>query len=137
MSVESTRRVMRRHWNSRFADMSLFAGDVVYTVMADGRQIQGQEAVMHMLNHIYRVAFDARAEITNEVIGDGHAVIEGIFTGTHIGEFAGIPVTGKEISVPFCVSYELENEQIKRARIYFEMPVLLAQLETGAAPGGA
>lgn len=48
--------------------------------------------------------------------------------GKQIGEFAGIPATGKDISVPVCVVYDVENEQIKRARSYLEMPVLLQQL---------
>ena len=48
--------------------------------------------------------------------------------GKHIGEFAGIRATGKDISVPVCVVYDVENEQIKRAHSYLEMPVLLQQL---------
>jgi predicted ester cyclase len=68
------------------------------------------------------VAFDADTETTGMIIGDGKAMVEGYVTGKHIGEFAGIPATGKDIRVPICVSYDLENDQIKRARIYFEMP---------------
>ncbi len=137
MSIESTYRVMRRYWDSRLTDISLMAEDVRFTMMADGSQTKGPEAVLHLLNHFYRVAFDAKAEIFNEVIGDGRAVAEGYFTGTHIGDFAGIPATGKEVRIPLCVSYELENDEIKRARIYFEMPILMAQLGVGAAGTGS
>ena len=44
------------------------------------------------------------------------------------GEFAGIPATGKDVRVPLCVVYDLENDQIKQGRVYFEMPALLQQL---------
>ncbi len=126
---------MRRYWDSGLTDISIMADDVRFTMMADGSETQGREAVLHMLNHFYRVAFDARAEIFNEVIGDGRAVAEGTFNGTHIGDFAGIPVTGKEVRVPLCVSYELENDQITRVRIYLEMPILIAQLGTSSDSG--
>ncbi len=48
--------------------------------------------------------------------------------GKHIGEFAGIPATGKDVKVPLCVVYDLENDRIKRGRVYFEMPVSMRQL---------
>jgi predicted ester cyclase len=55
-------------------------------------------------------------------------MIEGDFVGKHIGEFAGIPAIGKDVCVPLCVIYDLENDQNKRGRVYFEMPALLQQL---------
>ncbi len=55
-------------------------------------------------------------------------MVEGDFVGKHIGEFAGIPATGKDVCVPLCVVYDLVNDQIKQGRVYFEMPALLQQL---------
>jgi predicted ester cyclase len=81
-----------------------------------------------MPHFFYQLAFDATAETTNSVFADGKAVIEADFVGKHIGEFAGIPATGKDVRVPLCVVYDLERDQIKRGRVYFEMPALLAQL---------
>ena len=79
-----------------------------------------------------RVAFDATAETTNTIFADGKAVVEGDFVGRHVGEFAGIPATNKDVRVPMCVVYDLEYDQIKRGRVYFEMPVLLRQLGIGS-----
>lgn len=62
------------------------------------------------------------------LFGEQNAMSEGDFVGKHIGEFAGIPATGKDVRVPLCVVYDLENDQIKRGRAYFEMPALLQQL---------
>jgi predicted ester cyclase len=66
-------------------------------------------------------------------------MVEGEFVGKHIGEFAGIPATGKDVRVPLCVVYDLENDQIKRGRIYFETPALLQQLgvQMGQAAEGS
>jgi predicted ester cyclase len=52
------------------------------------------------------------------------------FRGKHIGEFAGIAPSNKEISVPICVVYDLENGLIKKARIYLMSDVLMKQLKS-------
>ena len=57
--------------------------------------------------------------------------------GTHIGEFAGIPATGRRVRVPLCVIYDLEADRIKRARVYLEMPVLMRQLDKASEAVGA
>ena len=75
--------------------------------------------------------FDATAETTNIIFADGQVALEGYVVGTHTGEFAGIPATGREIRVPIAVLYDVEEEKIKRARIYFEVPVLMQQLGVG------
>jgi len=97
--------------------------------MATGEEHHGPEAVLQMLNYFYNVAFDADAETQSEIFGEGKAVFEGTFMGKHIGEFAGVPATNKNVRVPLCVVYDLENDKIKRGRVYFEIPVLLEQLK--------
>ncbi len=42
-------------------------------------------------------------------------------------EVNGIAPTDREVHVPFCVVYELANDQITHARIYFETDALRAQ----------
>jgi steroid delta-isomerase-like uncharacterized protein len=81
-----------------------------------------------MLDYFYHVAFEATASLKNMVIGDGKAITEWDFVGKHTGEFAGVPATGKQVNVPLCVAYDLENDRIKQGRIYFEIPAFLAQV---------
>ena len=128
MSVESTREIMTKYFNSGHSDVSMMADDVVFTVMATGQEHQSPEGILQMLNYFYHVAFDATAETKNTIFADGKAVVEGDFVGRHIGEFAGIPATNKDVRVPICIIYDLESDLIKRGRIYFEMPVLFQQL---------
>ena len=131
MSVESTRQVMAPYFNAEHSDVSMMADDVVFTIMATGQSHHGPDAVLGMLTYFYRVAFDATAEVTNTIFADGQAVIEGYFVGKHIGEFAGIPATNKDVRVPIAVIYDLENDKITQGRVYFEMPVLMQQLGVG------
>lgn len=128
MSIERTREAMNRYWDSQHQDLSMMAEDVLFTHMATGDEHRGPDAVRKMLDYIYHQAFDATADVRSRIIADEQAVIEGDFVGTHIGEFAGIPATGRQVRVPLCVVYDLEAGMIKRARVYMEMPVMMRQL---------
>ena len=130
MSLDSTREVVTRYLDSKHSDVSMMADDVVFTVMSTGQEHRSPSGVLQMLDYFYHVAFDASAKTKNTIFADGKAVVEGDFVGKHIGEFAGIEATNKDVRVPMCVVYDLENDQIKRGRVYFEMPVLLQQLGT-------
>jgi len=129
MSVETTREVVSKYLDSDHNDLSMMAEDVVFKNMATGDETRGPENVKKMLNYIYHVAFDARAESKSRIYSDSNAVFEADFVGKHIGEFAGVPATNKEVRVPLCVVYDLEADKIKRARIYFEMPVFFDQVK--------
>ena len=128
MSVERTREVMTRYLDSQHSDLSMMAEDVVFTNMATGEENRGVEGVRRLLDHVYHEAFDAKAETRNRIYSENRAVLEGEFVGTHIGTFAGIPATRREVRVPLCVVYDLENGKISRGRVYMQVPVLLRQL---------
>jgi predicted ester cyclase len=85
-----------------------------------------------MLDYVYHQAFDASAETRNRIYGEDHAVLEGYFVGKHIGAFAGVAATGRQVRVPLCVVYDLEDGQIIRGRVYLEVPAMMRQL--GVSP---
>jgi steroid delta-isomerase-like uncharacterized protein len=138
MSTALTRDAITRYLDSHHQDLSMMADDVVFTHMATGDEHRGPDAVRRMLDYMYHQAFDARAEERSRILSDDQAVLEGDFVGTHIGDFAGIPATGRQVRVPLCVVYDLEDGKIKRARVYIEMPVMMRQLggasEAAATP---
>lgn len=110
-------------------DVQYVAEDAVFINLATGEETRGREAIRNMLQYIYHVAFDAKAEIKNQVITETKALVEADFKGRHIGEFAGIAPTNKEVNVPLCVSYDLEDGLIITARIYLLVNVMLQQLK--------
>jgi steroid delta-isomerase-like uncharacterized protein len=131
MTVDETRAVMDRYLSEEHAVDGVLADDVVFTVMATGQAFEGPEAVAGMLGYFYHGVFEAVAEQTNLVIEAGRAIGEWDFVGTHIGEFAGVPGTGRQVRVPLAVAYDLADGRITRGRVYFEIPAFLAQV--GAA----
>jgi len=124
--ISITRKNVEEYFSTH--DVKFITEDAVFTSMNTGDQTVGREAVGQMLNYFYHVAFDAKAEITNKIITEKKAVLEFNFVGKHIGEFAGMQPTNKEVNVPTCISYDLENGLIKKARIYMLIDVLMKQL---------
>lgn len=129
MSAEKTKEIVSKYINSKHTDKGMMADDVVFTNMATGEKYEGPESVSGMLNYFYHVAFDADAEVKNLIFSEDKAVFEADFIGKHVGEFAGMKATNKDVRVPLCVVYDLEKDKIKEARMYFEMPALLEQLK--------
>ena len=121
-----TEKNLEAYFNSH--DVQYVAEDGVFISMNTGEKTIGREAVGQMLHYIYHVAFDARAEIKNKIITENKAVLEFDFIGKHIGEFAGVQPTNKQVNVPICVVYDLENGLISQGRVYFLMDVLMKQL---------
>ena len=107
------------------------AENAVFKSLNTGQEFKGREAIGQMLNYFYHIAFDARAIIKNIVVTNSKAVLEATFSGKHISEFANVPATNKEVNVPLCVMYDLNEEGlIKEGRIYMLMDVMLQQLQS-------
>lgn len=132
MTLERTREIMEAYAASH--DPSYVAEDAVFIDTASGQRHEGRDAIAEMLDYVYHVAFDARAEDSRLIVGEGKAALEGTFVGTHTGEFAGIPATGRQVRVPLCVAYDVAEEGITEARVYMQAAVMMRQL--GAVPTG-
>jgi predicted ester cyclase len=113
-------------------DVKFIAEDAVFKNLNTGEVHKGRTEIGAMLHYIYHVAFDAKAEIKNYIITENKALLEGWFKGKHIGEIAGIQPTGKQVSVPLSVSYDLKDGLIKEARIYMLADVMMQQLGMAA-----
>jgi len=132
-SVELTRSVLTRYFESDHADATMMSEDVVFTIMASGEEHRGRKAVLGLLDYFYRQAFTATAEPHVMIFDESHGTFEGTFVGRHTGPFMGIAPTGRDVRVPLCVVYDVADGEITAGRVYFEIPALMAQL--GQAPG--
>jgi steroid delta-isomerase-like uncharacterized protein len=123
--------VVKQYLEGKHSGVELLAEDAVFTFTATGQQWRGPEAITGMLTYFYQEAFHAHTA-TKKLFGDDRfACLEADVVGTHTGEFAGVPATGKQVSVPMTVVYEVADGKIVSGDVYFEIPALLAQL--GAA----
>jgi steroid delta-isomerase-like uncharacterized protein len=139
MSLEQTRAVLESYLDALVAreDIGPFlADDVLLSLVEVGQEIRGRDAVAGAIDELHRDTFDARPEVVNLVVDEGTAAGEFVFVGVHTGEFAGIPSTGREVSVPYTVVYDFADGQMTALRIYGFASGLVAQLTAEAAPTG-
>src|SRR5687768_5665239 len=76
-------------------DLKYVAEDAVFKNLSTGETYKGKEEIGGMLHFMYKIAFNAKVESPNYLIGEDKAFLEGIFTGEHIGEIAGQSPTHK------------------------------------------
>ena len=140
MSIEETQTVIDAYIAALVAREDIapyFSDDVVLELVDVGQRIEGRDEVAAAIVELHEQTFDARPEVTNVVIGEGTAAAEAVFVGTHTGDFAGIPATGKQVAVPYAVFYDLADGEITALRIHGFATGLVAALTADAtsAPG--
>ena len=85
-----------------------------------------------LAEHICQVegAFPAYEVIAEELIAEKDLVaVRAIFQGVHHGTFAGIPATGRAVSVPFMIIYRVGDDRIVEHWMQFDGAALVAQLQ--------
>lgn len=97
------------------------AEDVVFTLGNSGEVYEGRDAISQMLSAWYGEMFDADSERLAMFVSDDGFAVEFMFEGTHIGEFYGIPATGRRVGFPFVGVYQVEGSEIVAGRIYLPM----------------
>lgn len=96
-------------------------------------QQQGREGLKAILQVLWS-AFPDMHWVTKEMITEDEKVVTRfVWTGTHQGEFLGVPATGKSVEVKGVVIDRLENGKMADSRILMDTMGLMQQL--GAIPG--
>jgi len=139
MSVAETESTIRDYLG-RLVDRgdfaSLFSDDVLWITMETGDEVRGRDQVRDYIAALHSGLFDASPELVNVAFGDGVAMLEALFVGTQTAEFAGIPVTGASVRLPYAMSYDVSDGKINTLRAYFPITALTQQLKEAAAAAG-
>jgi predicted ester cyclase len=90
-----------------------------------------EELKQHIV--FFEASFPRYELIADDMIAEGDKVaVHARFEGTHQGELMGIPPTGKEVSVPFIITYRIAEGKIVQHWMSFDRMALMEQL--GVAP---
>lgn len=88
-----------------------------------------------MIAGMFLAAFPDLHTTIEDVVADGDRVAtRGTFTGTHQGEFNGIPPTGKSVKVSYIDIWRLENGKAVENWVQIDMVGLLQQLGVMPVP---
>lgn len=107
-----------------------FADDVTFDMVGAPMSLRGRDEVAAGIRAAHFEVFDSAVEFVSLVVDDGgtKGAFEAIFAARHIGEFAGIPATGRDVRVPYSVHCDLADGHISALRAYGLLPGLLAAL---------
>jgi steroid delta-isomerase-like uncharacterized protein len=104
-----------------------------YEIMATGQVFDGDDEVMGYYLTT-RTAFpDQRHENARFHVADDAVIVEFDLLGTNLGEFYGLPPTGRSFRVPIIAVFffSAEGDTIVNERIYFDSASLVTQIGRG------
>jgi steroid delta-isomerase-like uncharacterized protein len=111
--------------------LATFDGRPHYEIMATGQVFDGDDDVMGYYRST-RTAFpDQRHDNSRFHVADDAVIVEFELLGTNLGEFYGLPPTGKAFRVPVVAVFFFDDVRIVNERIYFDSASLVNQIGRG------
>ena len=121
----------------RFADCIGVFAHPRYELMPTGEIFDGAARVDVLLQE-NKTAFP---DFHFEVLRLGHAIdsvfVEGVFRGTHLGPWRGLPATGRKVNVPMMIVFRFEQLRMNCEVVYFDLSTVLQQLGVAWDPNSA
>jgi len=120
-----------------------FHSDVVEEVPLPG-QGPGLEGLKETLTRLRRAFPDSHWRVEEQIAEDNRVLTRFVWSGTHEGEFLGIPATNRVIQVWGMVIDRFEDQKVTSTRILLDTWSLMQQLgvvpaapESGTSPNEA
>jgi steroid delta-isomerase-like uncharacterized protein len=111
--------------------LATFNGHPRYEIMPTGQIFDGDDEVMGYYR-MTRTAFpDQRHDNVRHHITDDTVIVEFELLGTNLGEFYGLPPTGKAFRVPIIAVFFFDGDRIVNERVYFDSASLVTQIGRG------
>jgi steroid delta-isomerase-like uncharacterized protein len=102
-----------------------------YDVVPLGAPTDGAPQVEELLGALFDAFPDFRADITRLHHGDDAVFADVVMTGTHQGEWLGIPASGRSMSVRSACIFDFEGADLVNESVYFDHATLLNQIGAG------
>ena len=117
-------------WSSHDAEqiLSLFTDDCVYEDVPLGIVSRGKEELRAFADATFAGIPDIRQELTAGFVAGTSAGMEWVMSGTHAGDFPGMPATGKRFSVRGASILVLRDGLIQRIADYWDAATVMRQV---------
>jgi steroid delta-isomerase-like uncharacterized protein len=132
MTRQQMQDFIKRRWEAyEDLDAAALAADYAENAVIESPTAgvhTGPEAAERTFRVIFNAFLDLTTVVDNLIVDGNNAVVLRLLEGTHIGEFLGIPPTGKRFTMPAVFFYQLENGKIVRERRIYDFTGLLVQI---------
>lgn len=98
----------------------------------NGQPSDGEVAVRELLQGFMHGLPDFHVEAARVRHLEDGVLVEGVITGTHDGEWAGIPPTGRRIEIPVVGIFEFDADRLLCEKVHLDVATVLQQI--GALP---
>ena len=119
-------------WNGDFSKREVVAESATLSDpgLPEG-EIHGRGAVEAFIRKLRTGFPDFHVTIDEHLTSDETVMAEWTATGTHDGEFNGMPPTGREMELKGMDTIVVSDEKVLEHRIYYDVQDLLEQLGVG------
>ena len=103
-----------------------------YDVVPLGTSFKGIDAVDNFYHAIAAAVPDMRIDVVSEFDVPGCSVREVVLSGTHLGDYFGVPPSGNLVRVELACFFtcDAESGKLLGERIYFDQAGVLRQMQT-------
>ena len=117
-------------WNSRAGTRvaEWMTDDAVYEDVALGQTHAGRDAIAKFVDEASAFSSDYRFEPVSDFSTETHYAAEWVMIGTHDGDGAGMPATGKPYRIRGVSVGTLRDGKIAQNRDYWNMAEFLVQI---------
>ena len=112
-------------------DAAALAGDYAEEAVVESPTAgvhKGPDAAEKAFRAIFTAFLDLTVTVDQLIIDGDDAVSVLTLDGTHVGEFLGLPPTGKRFTIPAVFFYKLANGKIVHERRIYDFTSLLLQI---------
>jgi steroid delta-isomerase-like uncharacterized protein len=138
MSAEDNKAAVRRFYEEVFNRRNLAVVDELITPDATEHTfgIQGVAAAKQFFGMLFQAFPDLHVEVHDMVAEGDRVAVRSSFSGTHQGEFMGIPATGVHATTSAVEFYRMQDGRQAEHWGGPDMASLLQQLGVIPGPGG-
>ena len=109
--------------------LDTFGDTARYDDEAWGEHYEGGDGVRHFYEQLMKALPDLVIEVQRRHVTDEAILLEVMIRGTHLGEWRGLPATGRRVEFPLCGVYTFDAEdRLAGEKIYYDRATVLRQL---------
>ena len=98
----------------------------------------GRDQVRLYYMQMLAAAPDLHIEVMHRYATGEAIILEVMISGTHMGDWRGLPATGRSVRFPLCAIYSFDQgDRLSGERIYYDRASVLGQLGVFREPTGA